>query len=252
MTAAERTEWGVDPGDSRVWMMGSDGKPTTVGGDQRGESAHQQVVGKALGEQQVTLVNGEQQALATISNLNAMERLVNDPRFYSGPGVDLRNQATKIMEGFGIASPGASSPNAVFEGLSRQDILQKLGGSLGPGVSNADLAYVQGIGANTGDAQQSIRDKIAAFRKLAERQAEIGRMAREYAAANNGKIDATFLGQLAQFARDNPVFARSESTSQPGQAPQTSPRRIGSQVEYDALPPGTVYIAPDGSQRTKR
>lgn len=36
-----------------------------------------------------------------------------------------------------------------------------------------------------------------------------------------------------------------------GGGPQSGPARISSKAQYDKLAPGTVYIAPDGSRRTK-
>lgn len=65
------------------------------------------------------------------------------------------------------------------------------------------------------------------------------------------------LQDLREVARSAIVRAQTKAQSagggRPGmQAPGGAPRQIQSAEEYNALPPGTLFIAPDGTQRRKR
>lgn len=59
-------------------------------------------------------------------------------------------------------------------------------------------------------------------------------------------------GRLVMQGRGDAQFEPETAIETPSEASNTQPQRIIDKAQYDALPPGTQYVAPDGQVRTKR
>lgn len=244
---------------------------TNVSVDNKGPNAYDVDAAKEARKRFGEIQASGRSASSTIGTLNLMERMIDDPRFYSGFGGEAQKRVNQLLVRIGWADANAASPAEVFEGLGRKAVLDRLGGSLGNGISNADVSFITGTVASLANTPEGNRQMIAYARQLAEREQVIAKMARDYARAHNGRLDDGFEEVLAQFAEANPLFAQSQGPARPSpneraapQQPQVpaspapdrsaieagNPVRVASPEEAMKLPKGTLFTTPDG--RTMR
>jgi hypothetical protein len=222
-----------------------------------GEKAFDQEVAKGEAKRFLDLNKTAQSASSQLNSLDVMERAMQDPNFYSGVGAERFALPLKqAITTFGGDPKGAASME-VFRANSSKMALDSMGGSLGTGFSNADRDFVMGQVPGLPNTPEGNKQLIEVTRAVAKRNQQIAQKARDYAKRHNGRLDAGFDDELAQWAEKNPLFPQAQARPPQPAAPQTAPQRgqpvrINSPAERDALPPGTPYIAPDGSIRTKR
>lgn len=198
---------------------------TTV---QSGEKEFDKAVGKDYGETFVGLNKSSRDSVGAINNLNIMERLTHDPNFYSGTGGEVATRLKQAGVSTGFLPEGAASANELFQKVSQKSVVDNLG-SLGSGVSNADRSFIQGTVPNIANTPDGNRQIIGLSRSVEQRKQEVAKMARDYAKAHGGRIDAGFDDQLAQWSEKNPLFKQSSpsapaapaapANAQPRQAP---------------------------------
>ena len=228
-----------------------DGTVITQGGGKYG-----QTVGGGFGEAFMGIQNAALSAVQGMGTLDAMEQTLSDPNFYSGFGGEQVLALKQAAAAIGVNPEGVTSMET-FNALSKKAALDSMGGSLGAGFSNADRGFVEQQVASLATTPEGNRQLIQLQRKLAERKIEIAQLANQYAQAKGG-IDAGFTDFLAEWSEANPLFPQSGQSiaggtvpATPPAGPQSQPRTISSQQEYDALSAGTPYLAPDGTIRTK-
>jgi hypothetical protein len=176
-----------------------------------GEKAYDTTVGKDYGEAFVGFQKAGRDATKAIGTLNLMEGLTKDPNFYSGFGGDAALRANQALVTLGVKDPKATSATETFRALGNQTVLDAAGGSLGNQISNGDRDYINATTANLSNSPDGNRQLIDMRRKLAMRQQEVAKLARDYARRNGGRIDAGFDEFLADYAEKNPLFPRSQS-----------------------------------------
>jgi hypothetical protein len=113
-------------------------------------------------------------------------------------------------------------------------------------IKNLRQALLNDIKAATGMSSKAI-DSNVELQSFLNSLGDPENQSYEAAVATIGELSAKYaggrlLGTAEEMLRENP-----QTKPAPGAIPQ-----ITSDEEYDALPSGTVYIAPDGQQRTKR
>ena len=137
--------------------------------------------------------------LAKRSQFNTRKQiqLINDPSFDAGAGSELVVLGKRILNRLGMVPDSEISSNEQFITFMRNDVLNKLGGSLGVGISASDVEYLDKMVANPSMTKQAMRDILFAADALYERQIEIVNFAYEY-------MDRT--GD--QFIRDRNKFNR--------------------------------------------
>lgn len=172
---------------------------------QSGEKEFDKAVGKDYGETFVGIQKAGRDSGGAINNLNIMEKLTNDPNFYSGTGGELVTRLKQAGVSTGFLPEGAASANEVFQKVSQKAVVDNLG-SLGAGVSNADRQFIQGTVPNIANTPEGNRQIIGMGRKIEQRKQEVARLAREYAKGNGGRIDSGFDDYLAQWSDKNPLF----------------------------------------------
>jgi hypothetical protein len=238
-TEEERRAFGVAPGTA-VKMTAKDG-PVAIGGATTNvsvagpEKEQDKVVGKSYGDLQVDLATKGRNAASTLNTLSLMEQAMRAPGFYSGVGGEGVKRANQFLGALGVKDPKAASAAEVFDALSNKVVLDGLGGSLGPGISNTDRDYIARTAPTLAQSEQGNRDLIGIARSLAQRQQAVAKLARDYAGAHGGRLDAGFDQQLEDFAAQNPLFPQAQAASK-ASAPQEPPQ---------GAPPGT-RMAPDG------
>lgn len=190
-----------------------------------GEKTYDQTVGKATAEQFVELQKTGRDAIGQKNRIQVMQRLVDNPEFYSGFGGNIKKQADQLLAGFGIKAADAARPEEVFEKLSNEFILDKAGGSLGAQISNSDRDFMRDTAPNLANTREGNKALLYIADKIADRQMLIAKLARDYAKQNNGRIDAGFEEELRRFSEENPMFAQEDIARITGLAQQGQAQR---------------------------
>jgi hypothetical protein len=212
---------------------------------QSGEKEFDKAVGKDYGETFVGINKGARDSVGALNNLNLMEKITQDPNFYSGSGGEVVTKAKQLAASLGIADAASAAPNELFKKISQKSVLDSAGGSLGAGFSNADRSFLEGTVANIGNTPDGNRQIIGIARRVEQRKQEIAKFARDYAAKNGGRIDANFDSALADWTNKNPAFPQS-AASAPAQPAQAQPQ---SNAPRQA-PDGKLYV-PDPNRPGK-
>ncbi|TGD94067.1 hypothetical protein [Methylobacterium nonmethylotrophicum] len=211
------------------------------------EKAQDATVGKGYGDYQLDLATKGRNAASTLNTLALMEQAMKTPGFYSGVGGEGVKRANQFLSALGVKDARAASAAEVFDALSNKVVLDGLGGSLGPGISNTDRDYIARTAPTLAQSEQGNRDLIGIARSLAQRQQAVSKLARDYAAKNGGRLDSGFDQALEDFAGNNPLFpqAAAGATVAP---PQEPPRGLpqGARQARDGL-----WYAPDPNRPGK-
>ena len=133
--------------------------------------------------------------------------LSNKPDFDAGAGSELIQSGKALLKRLGFEDIEVAS-NQEFLTLMRQQVLDRLGGSLGVGISASDVTYLDNMQANPRMDKRAIRDILLATEALLERQQEIQAFARQYMRDNNLKtLDFVMFEEvLAEHFKDKPLF----------------------------------------------
>jgi len=246
---AERVALGLPAGayqrDTRGKISAVNPTGTTI--NMGAEKAQDATVGKGYGEYQLDLATKGRNAGSTLNTLALMEQAMNTPGFYSGFGGETAKRANQFLGALGVKDSRAASAAEVFDALSNKVVLDGLGGSLGPGISNMDRDYISRTVPTLAQSEQGNRDLIGVARSLAKRQQQVSQLARDYAAKNNGRLDAGFDQALDEFAQSNPLFPQARdgaSASAPKEPPQGAPN--GARQGRDGM-----WYAPDPARPGK-
>ncbi|WP_423066163.1 hypothetical protein [Devosia sp. CN2-171] len=222
----ERAQMGIPADDKGVYQVDQTGQVKAVGGGGvnvsiGGEKAYDQKLNQNLAETFIATQDGSNNALRTITTLDAMTAALDDPKFYSGFGSEPALAVKRLVATMGL-DPAAATSMEQFNALAKQSALDLMGGSLGAGFSNADRSFVVEQTADLSATEEGNRALIAMQRKLAQRQIEIGKVAAQYAAQHDGRLDSNWASYLADWAEANPLFPQQLNVGRgAGAAPAT-------------------------------
>lgn len=208
------------------------------------EKGYDKTVGEGYGKRFLDIQTDAQTAQRALNALDVMDQAMADPGFYSGTGGQYVTTLKRAASALGMDAEGISSIET-FNAMAKQAALDSMGGSLGTGFSNADRDFVLDQVPNLANTPEGNKQLIDVQRKLNQRKQQIAQFARDYAAQNNGRIDAGFDDALSKWADANQLFPAPPKTDGKG------PRKIMSEEEYMGLPSGAEFVAPDGSIRRK-
>ena len=217
---------------NRIHAINPNGTTINMGA----EKAQDATVGKGYGEYQLDLATKGRNAGSTLNTLALMEQAMGAPGFYSGFGGETAKRANQFLGALGVKDPRAASAAEVFDALSNKVVLDGLGGSLGPGISNTDRDYISRTAPTLAQSEEGNRNLIGIARSLAQRQQQVSKLARDYAAKNGGRLDSGFDQALDEFAQSNPLFPQARdgaSASAPKEPPQGAP--AGSRQARDGM-----------------
>lgn len=216
-----------------------------------GEKSFDQAVGKDYGETFTGIQKAGRDSVGAINNLNLMDKLIDNPNFYSGTGGNLVTQAKKTAAALGIADADSAAPNEVFQKLSQKTVLDAAGGSLGTGFSNADRDFLNGTVANINNTPAGNKAIIGMARTVEQRKQQVSQFARDYAKAHGGRIDSGFDGALQDWANKNPAFPQAQPQGdQQQQAQPQAPQQPQQQAQPRQAPDGKFYV-PDPNRPGK-
>lgn len=206
--------------DGKAYQVNlANGKVDAIGGGQTinvgGDNQYDKTMGENLAKGFIATQEESANGTRTLTSLQAMEAAMADPNFYSGFGAEPLLGAKRLVSALGLAPEAATSTEA-FNSLSKQAALEAMGGSLGAGFSNADRDFVLEQVPTLGNTEGGNRKMIEIHRALAQRKVDIGRLAKRYADAHDGRLDSGWGTYLADWAEANPLFQQADNAQGSG------------------------------------
>lgn len=193
-----------------LYNLSPDGKVSQVGGGQQNisfvsESEHDKYIGKVFGQQYEQVQASANASYDMMNTADRLEALMQDPNFISGTGAESIMSAKRIIEILG-GNPAEVESMEAFKALSAEMALNKMGGSLGAGFSNADRDFVISMVPNLGTTAAGNAMIIEMMRTIANRNIEIAVLADQYMADHGGRLDSGWNAYLRDWASQNPAF----------------------------------------------
>lgn len=208
--------------ETGYFQMGPDGKPvqivppsprgplavTTVQGNGPGETAYDKGRGEYWATQAGEIAAAGRSAEEQLASIGPLMASLSNPDVYQGTG----GNAIAGLKRFARTMLGMD-----FEGVGDAEVVQTIGNqmalslrSMMPGpMSNADRTFLQSLPPNLGNSREGNILVGEFFRRSAERAVERAQAAREYE-AENGRLDAGFDREWAQYMQANPVFSEED------------------------------------------
>jgi hypothetical protein len=187
-----------------------------------------------------------------LARLDRMEQLLQGVQ--TGKLTPTMTQIAAVADSLGVSIDKTLPAKQAMEALSNEVALtlrNPSGGAGMPGaLSDKDREFLVSMTpglAKTPEGNQLIIDTA---RKLAKRSQDVAKMARAYR-KQHGHFDEGFLDELQDFADKNPLFGNTPRASGGGAA-SSGLANVQNEADYNALPSGSLYMAPDGKTRRKQ
>lgn len=181
---------------------------------QEGEEAKS--VGKFFGDAYANIQNAGFSAQSKVSRYNRLGELlegVNTGKF-SAAGLELAKAGQSL--GFNI-DPNIGNKEAA-QALSSEIALELRNPSGGAGMpgamSDKDREFLASMVPGLATTPQGRKQMLETGQKLAQRDMQVAKMAREYR-KRNGTIDEGFYDELARYSEQNPLFKQSAPAQSP-------------------------------------
>lgn len=236
---------GADP-KNPIWI-GPDGQPKAVGTGGTTINNAVNPIMKGVGDQFDKSLESARSSAGTIGTLNAArEQLDASGGIISGTGASAKLDFAKAAKIFGVDDPRITNTET-FRAAVKPVVLSTVK-SLGSGtaISNADREFAEkAVGGDINLDEQSIR-KIFDITERAAR----GNITYHNNLAGQMIKASPELGNMAPMLTV-PMPEAYQPKQQPAAQPQVGPARVMNKAQYDQLPAGAQYMAPDGSIRTK-
>lgn len=181
------------------------------------EGAESATVGKGFGEQYLDIQKTGLQApgkVAKYARLGSLIEGVNTGKL-TPLGTDIA--ATAASLGFNIDKKLGNKQAA--EALSNSIALElrstSEGGGMPGAMSDADREYLKAMVPNIGKTPEANKLMIEAATKIAQRQQEVARLARDYR-TRHGHIDEGFYNDLQTYSDSHPLFSGAAPASNQG------------------------------------
>ncbi|MDQ0084590.1 hypothetical protein J2W35_004959 [Variovorax boronicumulans] len=162
-------------------------------------------------------------ASGMLSNLDTLDQLFKDPNVANGGAAENISGLKNIASSFGLDVKGIGAEQAIQSITNKMALEQRStadGAGMPGAMSDADRNFLK---AQTPGLEKTPEGRaliIANQRKIAQRQIEVANMANAYE-RQNGRLDAGFDKQLAEYAAANRLFpdAPSGANAQRAAAP---------------------------------
>ena len=169
-----------------------------------GETAWAKGIGEYGVKQLAKIQEDAANAISIQQKTAQLEALMNTEGFRSGALTNTETGYKKIIEALG-GDPANVSSREGFAAISSQLVLDMMGGSLGAGFSEGDRKFVERMQPSLDTTEAGNRLLISMQRAVADRKLQISDFADKYM-AEKGKIDQYFMGALAKWSNENPMF----------------------------------------------
>jgi len=161
----------------------------------------QEGVGGDLAAELKTINTKAAGATGRLSTLNRLSQL--SPAAYEGAGAPALQLVRSFLTTLGL--PAGSVPaGEEFVALSNKMVLDANNGSLGTGVSNADVAFIKNMQPDLSQTREGRQQLIETSRQLAKRDQEVAKQAANYR-RERGSMDG-FQVYIQDWAEKNEMF----------------------------------------------
>lgn len=181
------------------------------------ETEEAKSVGKFFGDAYATVQNAGFSAQSKVNRYNRLGQLldgVNTGKF-AGAGLEVAKAANTL--GFNI-DPNMANKEAAqaLSGEIALELRNPSGGAGMPGaMSDADRQFLVNMVPGLATTPDGRKLMLETGQKLAKRDMEVARIAREYR-KRNGTIDEGFYDELSRYSESNPLFQQAAPAQTPG------------------------------------
>ena len=175
----------------------------------KGEGKQSEKIGEGLAALQLDTQKSAIGGAKALGTLKLMESMVNSPDFESGGGAEGSEFMLKLGqlgERLGFGDAGSLATTEQFNALSKQSVMDKLGGTLGAGVSTADVQYLNSTVPNLGNSKEGNLALIRIQQRTVEQQMGLAAEIRKYAKAHNGLLDVGVYDKIEQYNELHPII----------------------------------------------
>jgi len=157
---------------NKFFNVGTDGSVKSIGSgginitNKLGEEEGKMLM-KDGAETTKRIMGDYQNAQKAATNIALQRQMINSEDFRSGFGSDFITNTKKLFAQLGFGSAGVST-NETFRNIANQQVLDRLGGSLGVGVSEGDLAFMRQMVANLDMTKEGITEYLMIQEIMAE------------------------------------------------------------------------------------
>jgi len=189
------------------------------------------------------------EASQNIVKLSRLRDAVSSGDIITGPGTDWRLATSQIANSWGIQGKNDEEKllrtREVIQGLARMS-LDNVSLLKDPRITDQERAMLKD--AASGDLSRLTKPELSTLLGVFD-MANRDLIGQNNAIADNLKDQPVFSGMAKHYRVSMPEEYKSRTNPQTG---ATTPSKVSSQQEYNALPSGSSYIAPDGSVRRKK
>lgn len=202
------------------------------------EKAESKKVGEKFGDQYSDLQAADIASRAKMAKYDRMDQLLTGMK--TGKLTPAMTSVQALADSLGFSVDKSLPGKQAFEALSGEVALSlrnPAGGAGMPGaLSDRDLAFLQSMTPDLGKTTEGNKTIIDTARKLAKRDQDVAKMAREYR-KKHGQFDEGFFDELATYSEKNQLF-KQQSASQPS----TKASPSGGEAVMKSLPQGSKQV----------
>jgi hypothetical protein len=189
---------------------------TTITNDMRQESEEDKAIGKGMADQFLKLQQAGLDAPHQLAKYQRLTNLLDDVN--TGRFTPTFATIASAGESLGLKLDPKLGVKQGIEALSREIALtlrNPAGGAGMPGaLSDQDRAYLESMTPGLSKTPAGNKIIIETAKKLAQRDIEIAKLARDYRRKNK-KLDEGLYDEIADFANKNPLFPAKEKAASP-------------------------------------
>jgi hypothetical protein len=180
------------------------------------EKEENKAVGKFLGEQYADIQKAGINAQGKLNRAQRMEGLLQN--INTGKLAPASKEVAALAQSLGVTIDPNLPAVQAFEALSNEMALEARNPSGGAGMpgamSDKDREFLQNITPNLSKTPEGNRLIIETHKRLAKRDADVARLARQYR-QQRGTLDEGFFDVLRDYSEQNPLFGDIKSQSAP-------------------------------------
>lgn len=185
---------------------------TRVSVDTKQQDASAKKIGEGMGEQFMEIQRAEFNSRRRVDRVSRLQNLLQDVDTgkLTPIGTQLAGYAKSL--GFDIDPKLGNKEAAIaLENEIALELRNPSGGAGMPGaMSDSDRRFLQNMAAFTDKTPKGRQMMVDTLKKIAERDAQVSKMARDYKKRNGGVFDEGFYDELAVFSAANPLFPTQE------------------------------------------
>jgi len=190
---------------------------TTVNNNNYQEKEEDKAIGKNFGEFYSDLQKTGFAASGKIARYDRLGQLLNGVQ--TGKLTPATTQISALADSLGVSIDPNLPAKQAAEALSNEVALQLRNPSGGAGMpgalSDKDREFLVSMTPGLGKTPEGNKTIIETAKKLAKREMEVAKIARDYR-MKNGRIDEGFYQELANFSNGNPLFQDAHSAPPAG------------------------------------